>query len=71
MDELYRIAHAAQILASSRKNVYYLIRKGKIKAMRMGPRQTRISKLSLEKYIEESLEKYHKEKIQALKPKKT
>jgi excisionase family DNA binding protein len=71
MEELYRVNRVAQILACSRKNVYYLIRQGKIKAMRMGPRQTRISRISLEKYIKEGLEKYNKGKIPESNLKKT
>lgn len=67
MEELYRINRVAQILACNRKNVYYLIRQGKLKALRMGPRQTRVSKTSLERYIKEGINKYNKEKFDAKK----
>jgi excisionase family DNA binding protein len=63
MDELYRITRVAKILDCHCKNVYYLIRQGKLKALRMGPRQTRVSKTSLEKYIQERFNMYHRGEI--------
>ena len=51
MEELYRIHRVARILDCSTKEVYRLIRSGQLKAMRFGPRQTRISHSSIERFI--------------------
>ncbi|MBN1902542.1 helix-turn-helix domain-containing protein [Candidatus Sumerlaeota bacterium] len=63
MDELYRIERVAKILDCNRKNVYYLIQQGKLKALRMSPRRTRILKSSLEEYINEGIKRFHNVQI--------
>jgi excisionase family DNA binding protein len=61
MENLCRVKTAARILDCTTKNIYYLIRQGKIDAMRLGPRQTRITKSSIEKLIKESRIKSNEE----------
>ena len=49
--ELMRVQRVARILDVTKKRVYNLITEGKLEAVKLGPRQTRITKQSLEKYL--------------------
>lgn len=49
--ELIRVARVARILDVTKKRVYHLITEGKLEAVKLGPRQTRVTRASLEKYI--------------------
>jgi len=62
MEELYRVHRVARLLDCTRKQVYRLIREGEIKALKMGPRQTRVIRSSLEKYIRKHQEQYKRER---------
>lgn len=49
--EFLRVARVAQILDIRPKRVYQLIRSGELEAMRLGPRQVRVSSRTLQAYI--------------------
>jgi excisionase family DNA binding protein len=51
MTELLRVVRAAKLLDVTRKRIYNLIDEGKLEAVKLGPRQTRIVRESLEAYI--------------------
>ena len=48
---LMRVARVARILDVSKKRVYHLIMQGKLESVKLGPRQTRVTRESLERYI--------------------
>ena len=58
MEELYRVHRVAKILDCSIKNVYYMIRRGDLKALKFGPRQTRIPRAAVEKFIQDCLKRH-------------
>jgi len=62
MEELYRVHRVARILDCSSKNVYRMIRRGELKALKNGPRQTRVPRSIIEKYIRERLNQFQAEK---------
>lgn len=49
--EYWRVARVADYLDVSRKRVYQLVAEGRIDAIRIGPRQMRIERRSLEAYV--------------------
>lgn len=49
--ELIRVGRVARILDVTKKRVYNLIMEGKLEAVKLGPRQTRVTRASLETYI--------------------
>ncbi len=60
--ELLRVPSVAQWLGVSKKRVYTLIQEGKLDAIRLGPRQTRIPKASVEALLER-LARLHQETL--------
>jgi len=52
MEQLLRVPRVAKLLDVSKKRVYNLIAEGKLEAINLGVRQTRITRESLEAYIE-------------------
>lgn len=58
MEELYQVHRVARILDCTKKNVYFMIRRGELKALKLGPRQTRVTRTALEKYIKECLHRF-------------
>ena len=50
--ECLRVHRVARLLDVSPKRVYQLIAEGRLEVIRLGPRQTRVFKRSLERYIE-------------------
>jgi excisionase family DNA binding protein len=52
MTELFRVSKVARWLDVTKKRVYHLIQEGKLEAVRLGPRQMRISRDSLEAYMQ-------------------
>lgn len=51
--EAWRVWRVARALDVSRRRIYQLVREGRLQAIRLGPRQMRILRTSLEAYIEE------------------
>lgn len=51
MHECLRIARVAQVLDVSRKRIYQLIEEGRLDVIRVGPRQTRVLKRSLDEFV--------------------
>lgn len=49
--EYIRIGRVARLLDVSSKRVYHLVRDGELKAIRLGPRQMRIERQSVEALI--------------------
>jgi excisionase family DNA binding protein len=49
---LYRVPSVAKLLDVSRKRIYNLIQEGKLEAINLGIRQTRITRESLEAYVQ-------------------
>ena len=52
MTELLRVSRVAKWLDVTKKRVYHLIQEGKLEAVRLGPRQMRIPRDSLEAYMQ-------------------
>ncbi|MCX8038438.1 MAG: helix-turn-helix domain-containing protein [Candidatus Sumerlaeia bacterium] len=52
MEQLLRIPRVAKILDVSKKRIYNLIAEGKLEAVNLGIRQTRVTWASLESYVE-------------------
>jgi len=58
MEELYRVHRVARIFDCSKKRVYFMIKRGELKALKFGPRQTRVPGSAIEKYIRERLNQF-------------
>lgn len=52
MEQLLRVPRVAKLLDVSKKRIYNLIGEGKLEAVNLGIRQTRITRESLEAYVE-------------------
>jgi len=52
MEQLLRVPRVAKLLDVSKKRIYNLIQEGKLEAVNLGIRQTRITRESLEVYVE-------------------
>ena len=52
MEQLIRVPRVAKLLDVSKKRIYNLIAEGKLEAVNLGIRQTRITRESLEAYVE-------------------
>ncbi len=65
--ELIRVDRVARILDVTKKRVYNLIAEGKLEAVKLGPRQTRVTKDSLESYLNRLLahSRYEREIIES------
>lgn len=50
--EYWRVERVARYLDISKKRVYQLVQERRLDAIRLGPRQMRIPKISLDEYIE-------------------
>ena len=51
---LIYVRKAAQILGTTERHIYNMIKSGKLKAIKIGPRGIRVSNRSVEDYIEKS-----------------
>ena len=51
--EYWRVERVARFLDVSKKRVYQLVRERRLEAVRLGPRQMRIARASLEAYLRE------------------
>ena len=51
-----RVHNVAQLLDCSRKNVYNMIRDGKLEAVRLGPRQIRVPRQAVEELLNKARE---------------
>jgi excisionase family DNA binding protein len=56
------IRKAAQELCCTERHIYDLIKSGKLKAIRLGPRGLRVQKCSVDKYIKKNIYKAQKRK---------
>ena len=54
--ECVRVARVAKLLDVSKKRIYQLVRERRLEVIRLGPRQMRILKSSLEKFVGRLLE---------------
>ena len=57
MTDLLHIRRVAKILDVSRKRVYAMIQEGKLEAIKLGPRLTRVPRSSLEDFLERARRK--------------
>jgi len=53
MTRLVQIRNVAAELACSSRHVYHMIREGQLEAVRLGPRALRITRESLDKFLED------------------
>jgi excisionase family DNA binding protein len=53
MSELWTIARVAKFLDVSKKRVYQLIQQGRLESLKLSPRTTRVTRVSVERLIEE------------------
>jgi len=52
MEQLFRVPTVAKLLDVSKKRIYNLIQEGKLEAINLGIRQTRVTRESLEAYVQ-------------------
>ena len=55
--EYWSVRRVAQYLDVTPKRVYQLVQEGRFQAIRLGPRQMRIDRRSLESHVDELLER--------------
>jgi len=53
--EYWRVERVARYLDISKKRVYQLVQEGRLKAVRLGPRQMRVMRRSLDEYLRDLL----------------
>jgi len=53
MSELWSVARVAKYLDVSKKRVYQLIQMGRLESLKLSPRNTRITRESVERLVEE------------------
>ena len=53
--EYWRVERVARYLDISKKRVYQLVQEGRLQAVRLGPRQMRIMRRSLDEYLRDLL----------------
>ena len=61
MPDLWRVYRVAKLLDVSKKRVYQMVHEGKIDAVRLGPRSMRITRASIDKFINEGAKKNREE----------
>ena len=61
MSELWTVARVARHLDVSKKRVYQLIQAGRIESLKLSPRTTRVTRESVERYLENLLKRQHEE----------
>ena len=71
--DLMRVDRVARVLDVTKKRVYNLILEGKLEAIKLGPRQTRVLRESLEQYINRLIQgaRYERGYIKYRHPQKT
>jgi len=50
--ELWRVYRVAKLLDVSKKRIYQMVQEGKLDAVRLGPRSMRITRMSIDQFIE-------------------
>jgi len=50
--ELWRVYRVAKLLDISKKRVYQMVQEGKLDAVRLGPRSMRITRSSIDQFVE-------------------
>lgn len=60
--QLTRVWKVARELDVSKKRVYQMVREGKLEAVRLGPRSMRITRESLQAFLEKAA-RHHKEEL--------
>ena len=66
--ELLRVEGTARLLGVSRKRVYQLIEQGRLESLRLGPRTTRVTRASIERFIANSIAAQQREQGQDIPP---
>ncbi len=61
MSELWSVARVAKFLDVSKKRVYQLIQQGRLESLKLSPRNTRITRESVERFIAEAKRRQHDE----------
>ena len=61
-DKLIYVRNAAQYLCCTERHIYDMIKYGKLKAVKLGPRGLRVLKCSVEEYIEKNRCKKRKDR---------
>jgi excisionase family DNA binding protein len=51
--DLWRVYRVAKLLDVSKKRVYQMVHEGKLDAVRLGPRSMRITRESIERFVDE------------------
>lgn len=54
MSELWSVARVAKFLDVSKKRVYQLIQQGRLESLKLSPRNTRVTRESVERFIAEA-----------------
>jgi excisionase family DNA binding protein len=55
--ELWRVYRVAKLLDVSKKRIYQMVQEGKIDAVRLGPRSMRITRESIDRFVEQGRKK--------------
>jgi excisionase family DNA binding protein len=59
--ELLRVYRVAKMLDVSKKRIYQMVTEGKIDAVRLGPRSMRITRISLDRFIQVGSSRYRED----------
>ena len=51
--ELWRVYRVAKLLDVSKKRIYQMVQEGKLDAVRLGPRSMRITRDSIDRFVEQ------------------
>ncbi len=55
--ELWRVYRVAKLLDVSKKRIYQMVQEGKLDAVRLGPRSMRITRESINRFVEQGRKK--------------
>jgi len=61
MPELMTVHRVAKLLDVSKKRIYQLICAGRVESLKLGPRTTRVTRSSVEAYLQSALEAQRRE----------
>lgn len=61
MEELWRVYRVAKLLDVSKKRIYQMVQEGKLDAVRLGPRSMRITRESIDRFVDTARRKNREE----------
>ncbi|MFW6286323.1 MAG: helix-turn-helix transcriptional regulator [Candidatus Sumerlaeota bacterium] len=61
-DELWRVYRVAKLFDVSKKRIYQMVYEGKLDAVRLGPRSMRVTRESIDRFVETARKEHRDEK---------